>query len=200
MKLDNRGVLHVPLALLCLLMAVTGLGLWGILHHWKSLTQTQLRLDRCTGEPALDLKSKLQTIGSANQHIRELRITEAAAMIPNPPLAAALKVTIEEETLRQESLRVQWLMKQGKWVVQGGCGGHGDIMAPLPNLDWFREPPDQLGEQPLDMEMIPTSFTFAAYHSPRASAAEVFSGDDENESSWFARWIAPQAVLRPSLR
>ena len=50
---NESGILHLPMALLTVIFVVTGLGLWGILHHWKNLAQTQLRLDRCTGETGL---------------------------------------------------------------------------------------------------------------------------------------------------
>jgi hypothetical protein len=220
MILDRKGVLHVPLALMTLLFVITGLSLWALLHHWKTLTQTQLRLDRCTGEAALDLKSKIQNINSANQQIKQFRIAEVAATI-NPEAAEAIRVLISIEALRQESIRGEWMMKQVSWATTAGCDDFRDHSSPLPSLRWERDPPDALGQRPLHMEDFPHSFHFEIKHSPRASAAEVFQGGQDDSSSsqvkgqatglvsglvsnpisgssWHARWIAPNRLFGAS--
>jgi hypothetical protein len=197
MKIDEQGVLHVPLAMFTTLAVLTGLGLWGLLHHWKYLTRTQLRLDQCTGETALELKTKLTEISSANDRIKELRIAEAATTL-SPEASAGLRALVEAEALRQEELRASWIVRQGTWSLRSGCGSPGDQTAPLPGLSWHRVVPDTLGEKPLRLEELPSSFHFELKHSPRGSAAEVFRGGS-HESNWYARWIAPRELFRPSI-
>lgn len=194
---NESGILHLPMALLTVIFVVTGLGLWGILHHWKDLAQTQLRLDRCTGETALDLKSKLQTIDSANKQMTALRLSEAAA--PNPATIATIKLAVEAEALRQESARSDWALSRLSWAAQIGCSSRGDSSTPLPALSWTRDPPDALGSQPLRLEELPKSYRIQLTHLPRASAAEVSAGDPNDRTSWqiswHARWIPPQRIV-----
>jgi hypothetical protein len=194
---DESGILHIPMALMTVLFFVTGLGLWGVLHHWKSLAQTQLRLDRCTGETALELKMKLQTIASANEQMKVLRVSEAAAVTPQA--TAAFQLAIEAEVLRQEKARADWSVNRMSWTAQSGCGGHGDSGFPLPDLSWTREPPDALGPQPLNLDELPKAFRIQLNHQPRASAAEVSSGNPYDRTSWHARWIPPQKFFGASL-
>jgi hypothetical protein len=193
---NERGVLHVPLGLLATLMVLTGLGVWGLLHHWKHLTQTQLRLDRCTGETALDLRSKLQGIASANRQMKELRAAEAAALLALQPEAAnALQVLVEAESIRQETIRATWTVKRATWLIHRGCGSWGDISPPLPSVSWTREPPDYLGPVPLTQDSFSAYYRIEAQHQPRASAAEVFLGNENDETSWHAHWVAPFGLL-----
>lgn len=201
---DERGILHVPLALLTVVLLVAGLGIWALLHHWKNLTQTQLRLDRCTGETALELKSKLRKIGKANVRIKAERIAEAVAMVPLPEAAQAMKLVVIAEMAHQEEMRAEWIAKQAKWLLQKGCGAKGDFTLPLPSLKWEREPADELGPNALDLSELPRSFRIEARHSPRASAAEVYRGDKNDEpddpTEWKARWIPPLGKLGTGLR
>jgi hypothetical protein len=194
---DEAGVLHIPMALVTVLFFVTGMGLWGLLHHWKSLAQTQLRLDRCTGETALELKMKLQTISSANEQMKVLRASEAAS--PSPQATAALQLAIEAEVLRQEKARADWAVDRMSWSAVGGCSSHGDSGSPLPDLSWTREPPDALGPQPLNLDELPKAFRIQLNHQPRASAAEVSSGNPYDRTSWHCRWIPPQRFIGASL-
>lgn len=203
-KCDEQGIFHLPLLLSSLIIATTGLALWGMLHHWKGLAQTQLRLDRCTGEAALELKGKLERIRETNTQMIGLRTAEMAA--PLPPAKAALQAAVDAAAFYQEALRTQWTLKQSRWLLTSGCESSGDRSAPLPTLSWTRKPPDSLGAFPLDMNGLPRSFYFAAMHPPRSSAAEVFSGgtfggeNDPISNPWHARWIAPHGLFRPGIR
>lgn len=200
---NERGILHLPMALLSLLLVVTGLGLWGLLHHWKTLAQTQLRLDRCTGETALDLKRKLHSVASANQHIRELRIAEAAALLLQPEVAEALRVAAIAEAAHQETVRAEWTAKELKWAMQNGCG-RGDISSLLPPMTWTRDLPDELGPQTIDLTEIQGPYRFEIRHFPRASAAEVYVEGDANAlikvPKWRAHWVQPLGILGSSFR
>lgn len=200
---NERGVLHVPMALLSLILVITGLGLWGLVHHWKTLAATQLRIDRCTGETALDLKYKLSSIVSANQHIQELRIAEAAALLLQPDVAEALQVAAYAEFTRQEAIRTEWSVKELKWTAQNGCG-KGDISSLLPPITWKRGPSDELGPQPIDVADLKHSYRFEIVHRPRASAAEVIPEGEKNgilkTPKWRARWVQPLGIIGTSIR
>jgi hypothetical protein len=203
MILDKRGVLHTPLALMTALAVVTGLSLWMLLHHWKNLTLIQLRLDHCTGEIALDLKSKIHDVSQANEKIKELRLAEVAAAAVDAQAATAVRTLISLQALRQEEIREEWSAKQISWTVTSGCGDPRDRASPLPALQWIREPEDSLGQKPLHLEQLPPSFHFEIKHSPRASASELTRGVQSESSpsssqAWHARWSAPNGLLRPS--
>jgi hypothetical protein len=195
--LNEDGILHIPMLMMTTIFVVTSLALWGILHHWKNLVDTQLRLDRCTGEVALNLKSKLQTIAAANRQITALRLTEA--MNRDPRIDAVLQASIAAEALRQEGIRLDWKIHQVGWAGKMGCAERGDHSDPLPSLSWTRELPDELGQRPLNMNDFPSSYRIQVAHLPRASAAEVSLGDSNEETSWHAEWAPPSRFLRPGL-
>ncbi|NDD92424.1 hypothetical protein EBZ37_10100, partial [bacterium] len=75
-----HGVLHLPLALGLGVMAMTCLSLLAIGNYWLGLVRVQLALDRCTGETALELRGRLQSLESTNQKISVLRISAAGAL------------------------------------------------------------------------------------------------------------------------
>jgi hypothetical protein len=188
---DHRGFLQVPLAMIMGIAVITGLSLWALLHQWKGLVDTQLRLDKCTGEIALNLKSDLGKIKETNIAILALRASIAAAMaVPGaqetvPPLQASLHLVYAS----QEALRVKWDLKAIQWTMTGGCGIGKDIALPFTPLSWDRPPPDTLGENQIDLESIPDEFRFEAYHLPRKSAATV-ERNEENDD-WKAHWSQP---------
>jgi hypothetical protein len=137
--LNNRGVMHLPLLVFSMFAVLIGLSLWGLLHHWKDLMDTQLRLDHCTGEVALDLKSKIATVESANRQIKIIRGSIEVAMATAVPTAGATAETIPElqaaltaEVARQEFQRLSWIEKRVTWVASG-CGTKGDLGLPLPS-------------------------------------------------------------------
>ena len=209
MKLDNKGVMHIPLLVFSTFAVIIGLSLWGLLHHWKDLMDTQLRLDRCTGEVALDLKSKITTVESANRQIKVLRASIEAAMAAEiltdgasaagiPALQAALHV----EVARQEFQRISWIKKRIEWVASG-CGEKNDFGMPLPSLTWERDPPDTVGEQAIDIEQFSDRFQIEAMHLPRKSAAVVERTSHASllqASNWHTRWAPPRGFLGASLR
>jgi hypothetical protein len=88
----------------------------------------------------------------------------------------------------QEILRAGWQTKEGLWLVRRGCGGFMDQPAPLPVLSHFRDPPDPIGPQPLRWLSPPpaSGFRIEVRHSPRASAARVYSAGEEDR--WIAEW------------
>jgi len=200
--LNEKGVLHLPLALLAVVLVLTGLALWGLLHRWKSLTQTQLRLDHCTGGAALELKSKLLKISSINAQMERFRDLEAAATL-EPSAQEALFVAVNAEAARQDAIRMEWTLKRARWLTSAmsgsTCGARGDTALPLPVLDWARGVPDELGAVPLRLEELPASFHFEVRHSPRASAAEVYRRGDPDGNLYYAHWVEPRQMFRPSI-
>jgi hypothetical protein len=204
MKLDNKGVMHIPLLVFSTFAVIIGLSLWGLLHHWKGLMDTQLRLDHCSGEVALDLKSKMTTVESANQQITAIRGLIVAAMASEVGIAGvpALQAALQLEVARQEFQRISWMKKQVDWTTSG-CGEKGDLGIPLPSLSWERDPPDEIGEQALDLDEFPDRFQIEVMHLPRKSAAVVERTSHASllqASNWLARWAPPRGFLGASLR
>jgi hypothetical protein len=198
---DRRGFLQLPLALLMGIAVITGFSFWALLHQWKGLVDTQLRLDKCTGQIALNMKSDLGKLKSTNTTMLALRASIATAMsVPGaqetvPPLQASLHLVYAS----QEALRVKWDLKAIQWVMTGGCGVSQDKALPFSPLSWDRPPPDTLGENPIDLESLPDEFHFEAEHLPRRSAAVVERSDkdnDENENgNWKAHWATADEVV-----
>jgi hypothetical protein len=185
---NRQGFLQVSLALVMGIAMITGLSLWVLLHQWKGLVDTQLRLDKCTGQVALDLKSDLGKLKTTNNGILALRASIASAMVAPgaeevvPPLQVALHLVY----MSQEAIRAKWDLKDVQWVAKGGCGLGKDVALPFTPLSWKRPPPDNLGENQIDLESLPDEFRFEVYHLPRKAAAVVErSEEDEN---WKAHW------------
>jgi hypothetical protein len=207
--LNNRGVMHLPLLVFSMFAVLIGLSLWGLLHHWKDLMDTQLRLDHCTGEVALDLKSKIATVESANRQIKIIRGSIEVAMATAVPTAGATAETIPElqaaltaEVARQEFQRLSWIEKRVTWVASG-CGTKGDLGIPLPSLSWERDPPDTIGEQALNLDLLPDHYRVEAIHLPRKSAAVIERTKNATllqASNWRARWAPPRGFLGASFR
>ena len=153
---NSDGVVHMPLLVFSVFALIIGLSLWGLLHHWKEIMDTQMRLDHRTGETALDLKSKLSTIESANRQIKVIRTAIRAAQAAEALTdgasglgIAGLQATLKAEVARQEFQRLSWIKKQVEWV-ESGCGAKKDFGFPLPSLRWERDPPDDIGEKALN--------------------------------------------------
>jgi hypothetical protein len=187
---SENGFFHISLSLFTAISVITGFSLWGLLHQWKGIMDTQLRLDHCTGETALDLKSKLSKVAQVNDQIENVRATIKVAMATPasaeavPPLQLALHGLI----IAQDGVQTSWNLKEVSWIARGGCGQTKDFALPLPILDWERPPPDEVGEMPVDMDSLPDDFRIEAYHLPRKSAALVERNENEN---WFAHWTVP---------
>lgn len=201
MGLNQAGLLQLPLLLALAVTAAASGGTWAILRNWRQLTQTQLRLDRCTGEAALQLKDVLISIERSNSRIRGLRTAIAAAQaIPTPQSQAAaqsMKIVIQGLVVTQETQRARWLAAQGKWFLGPHCRlSQGDLLPPLPTLNWTRPMQDLLGGQPLVWAgPMPTQFLIQAKHPPRNSAASVTrlkGGPGAENESWTAQWTAPR--------
>jgi hypothetical protein len=56
------------------LLGVSGLGLLGLLRHWRFLVEDQLRLNQRVGSCVLDLQKKIEQVEFLNATIRKLRV------------------------------------------------------------------------------------------------------------------------------
>lgn len=188
---NSEGVLHLPLAIVLIVIVLSGAGIWGVMRHWRKLVETQLRLDKCVGSVALDLKSKLESISIANMRIVAVRI--ALSVTVEPATRTALEAELGLEVLRQEATRASWTFRNLQWVAEQGCGENGDFALPLPLLEWHRAPPDVLGPQPIRwLKGEDQEFIIQAVHSPRGTAAKIKGGGDGLfGKDWKAEWIAP---------
>lgn len=192
MTRNERGALQIPLLLALALVVTSGLLLWGMFRHWRFLVETQLRMDRCTGEVALVLKSTLEAVESGNRRLEALRITFAAASaIPGAqaPVAAAMTA----ETLKQDASLLRWKALSAAWVGRLRCGDSRDAPEPLPALHWLRPPPDPLGPRPLVWTegIVPGEFILRLAHAPRISWARIQREKGMTEG-WNANWVFPR--------
>ena len=187
----------IPIILGILVTASAGFGVWGMLRHWKGLMETQLRLDRCVAEKAMNLKSTLSSLEQQNTAIEIARASVVAAqLIPgaSEEAEAALAILIE----RQDATMQSWELARITWLARRGCGGMSDLPRALPAIPLTRLPPDVIGPNVLKWTEPPelARFQIQLGHRPRAAAAEVIKSDGEfqntdHASNWQARWAVP---------
>jgi hypothetical protein len=189
---DEQGVLTVPLLVLLLASTLLGLGTLGLMRHWRHLTELQLRLDRCVGNAALDLKKTLERIEAGNSRLRALRAAQVAATLVEA--AGSLVPLMEAEVAHQQLELLRWQARQAEWLALRGCDGKADLPAPLPSMSWSRPPPDLIGPQLLSWSSGERRLALELYHSPRAAAAVVEAGGSLGSDSWKASWSFPGNV------
>ncbi len=194
---DDRGALSLPMAIALMAIAIAGMGIWGLLRHWRHQVELQLRLDRCVGKTALDLKRSLLAIEGENAEIRRIRIALLALTL-EPPAKAALESALLVEVGRQETELALWEGRRLAWLARRGCDGRGDSPVPLPGQSWQRDPPDVNGPQPLRWTLgVGKKLHIELVHLPRAAAAEVTGNRTKGAfhvdvgSDWRANWEVP---------
>jgi hypothetical protein len=192
----ESGALSVPLALLLSVSLTFGVAGWALLHRWRVLTEVQLRLDRCTGEAAQDLKRAFERTQRLNQAIRAARAALAASFIL-PEAAEAAREALRIASAAEDAVMTAWQVKRALWVVRRGCGASGDRAWPLPRLPWARDPPDLLGPKPARWAAESSSFRIEASNGTRRAAARVGPGtgeqnEEQEPSSWSLEWTRPR--------
>jgi hypothetical protein len=199
---DDRGSLTLPLALMLVAGTFMSFGTWGLMRRWRHLTELQDRLDRCVGETALELRGSLTRIEDANRRMAELRAAQAIAAASG--LAGETLAALEVQASLQDLELLRWKARQARWLAERGCDRVQDLPVPLPEMGWFRPPPDPLGPQPLRWQPgVPRDLKIGLFHSPRAAAARV-SADGAampglriggfGSERWKAAWTVPGSV------
>ena len=195
MSKNQEGVLTIPMALSILIIATSGLTLWGMLRHWKNLAETQLRLDRCAGQTAQELRDTLSSLESSNFRIKGLRIARGATAIA-PPVSAALEIALLAQVAIQEIQRAKWEVTRLRWLTHLRCGSLKDMPSPLPSMKWLRDPPDAIGPNALRWEgEWPKDFQIQVTHYPRAAGARVFYSTQTvkeellDQHNWKTEWF-----------
>ena len=193
----EAGVLILPLGVALVLLGLMALGTLGFMRNWRKLMETQLRLDRCVGEVALDLRNVQNSLEAANLRMKVLRASIAAATVPSPPVAAALKRALELQALLENLTLKKWELRRIKWLVLRGCDSNRDLPRPLPNLPWIHDPPDPIGARPLRWPLgVQKEYYVQLSHSPRHAAASVSKERNAVEIlKWSARWAPPRIAF-----
>lgn len=189
---NERGALQVPLLFALALIVASGTLFWGMFRHWRRLVETQLRIDRCTGEVAQSLESTLETIDSGNRRLEALRASMAASPLL-PGSQAPISAAMLAEATRQDMALLRWKALSVAWITRARCGSAADQPAPLPRLEWLRPPPDPLGPRPLvwSSGIQPDQFILRLSHPPRLSGARVWKEKGLSEE-WNAKWVFPK--------
>ncbi len=110
------------MAIALVVIAIAGMGIWGVLRHWRFEVALQLRLDRCVGKTAMDLKRSLDAIEGENAEIRRIRMALLALTL-EPPAKAALESALLIEAGRQEAELALWEGRRLAWLASRGCDG-----------------------------------------------------------------------------
>lgn len=214
---ENRptevGSVAVPLILLSVVLGGAGFSTLAYATLWRSKVGLQLRLDRCVEKVALDLVGIQNAIEASNLRMKVERAAAAAAAAPSlGGSIEAARPVLAAEVAFQESKRIQWLVRQARWIAERGCDRGSDLFFPLPSLKWTRPPEDTLGPRPLDWDGKNTRIEIRLWRTNRFSQARVARSDEkrdgdgsdenENDSSRFRlldRWRAAWIRARPSL-
>ena len=201
MVVTSRGSLHFPMVLVLTVLLVGGLGFWGVLRKWRWNVEIQLRLNRCVGETAQELRDNLEQVDLGNQTIRALRVSVRVAQGTGqielvPPLLEAMQVAVTAQDL----ILASWRSRRILWAARGGCGRRGDWAPPLPDLNLSRGIPDLAGPQIVEWSGgNPNEFRIQAHHQPRAAAARVEAKRSSRFGpvAWKISWAVPTgSVLR----
>ncbi len=205
----RAGSLTLPLAGISALFAVTSLGTLGLIHQWRRLTETQLRLDRCVGKKAQQLSSLMQSIERANKRVHALRVSITAALVAAPETVPPLQALLRAQVVVQDLTLKNWDAQRLTWSLTQSCGSSRDRKKPLPDLPWFRPPPDPVGEQALSWpSSLDRRLHLQAENGSRKAAAAVADPNSTNSgvnthalfsrsAQWTAIWTIPQQILSP---
>jgi hypothetical protein len=192
---NSRGAITPLCAGLCIVLALAGFGIWGLLRAWRFQVESQFRLDHQVAQEALSLKSSIQLAEASNQRmtlIRDTALAGAAALTPGA--LAAVRAELEVERVFQEGLRIQWEAEQATWII-----AHPGAQMRLGS--WQRLPEDELGAQPYSWS--DADFVLETRSGARAAAARILQTDsstgDNNDDSvatslshseWHAEWAS----------
>jgi len=196
---NNMGSLHFPMLMAVAVLVLSGIGVWGLMNHWRMLVGTQLRLDRCIGSISQEFRNRMNTIERANSNIKRLRLAIVAATL-EPSLIPPLKAGLTLEIVLQDANLAAWKLRQLQWVTYQGCLKPGDWYLPLPSMQWTRLPDDPLGPMPLQWSgASPGFFHIEAGRGSRTSAAQILRESEKREfyaqPKLMARWTTPKKFL-----
>ena len=173
---EERGSLHIPLALLLFAAAAAAFGLWGLMRHWRGLAHAQLALDGCVAREAKAMRSMLESVEASNRRLAAFRL----AVVATPSARAAA----EAEALYQEAQRARWRAAGVVWLARLDCGL---LRGPWPHDPWVRDPPDPLGPGLLRWSG-PRKLRLEVLGRLRSSAAEV----RDEKARWISVWSRPR--------
>jgi hypothetical protein len=191
----SRGSVQLIFTVVALVMAIGGFGVWGIFRNWRFQVEHQLRLNRCVGGVAHELRDTLNKIDSMNEQIRQLRSAILVAQV-QPESIPLLQTALEAVVKAQDLLLLHWRGKQAQWVALSGCKNRRDYFLPLPNLKYVRALADHLGPRQLIwLEGEPRMLFIHVSHKNRHAAARIEKDDDGKKTlthRWKTYWTAPQ--------
>jgi hypothetical protein len=180
----------------------------GILRAWHREAALQLALDRCSGEAALALRSRVRAIETS---IQRFRIFKAGQLIPK--FGATATALLKLELANQQRLEVEWVAASAGWFVSGCSRGRWTLSG-YPSFAWRREAPDLLGpgnlaphpERPKSFRLelkegarrsialvergAPGTQTNAAAAAGSGTPSEGVSDHVPASNTWKARWVA----------
>ena len=116
-RLGNRGFSTLG-GCLAFSAALAGLALFQLMGHIHKLAETQVALDRCTGEFALDLRAASVSMEQSYFRIsleRKAAQAVCATLYGCPAAESALITALTIEASIQEVIKVYWTAKQSEW-------------------------------------------------------------------------------------
>ncbi|MGK5089356.1 hypothetical protein WDW86_17535 [Bdellovibrionota bacterium FG-2] len=194
---NSKGVMHVPMALAVTALMFLAFGVWGALRTHRLRVETQLRMDRCVKQKAIELRDLLGLIAKTNDMIWTLRMGKV-------PLTAIGFGDMDELGMQglviyQDLLTAAWEFERKKWWLSRGCDRSGDKAVDLPELKTWRDQDDLLGPQKLQWQgPWPEEFYIELRHAHVRSTVRVFQReaeyDEDDPANWRAEWSTAKKV------
>jgi hypothetical protein len=190
---NPSGSLHIPLALLTLMICSSVLTFILLMNEHKNKVQLQLNLDRCIGALALDFKRKNIKIENTNLEMKTLRASLVAGNL-TPVTAAAIRASIVALSIYELGLIAEWNFKRISGNLSLNCPRQGTLL-PLPELPWSVEAPDSDGPKPLARKQdYGLGYRFQIWTGGLKSGAKVYSEESENtgglSNAWKSKWAS----------
>jgi len=174
---SNRGSLHLPLSLMLLLVFSFGTGLIHLRNQFHSGAKIQLDLDFCVVKTISQLRRNIGNIESLNA-----QIVKARGAVTFAPTEILLRTALQTLFFLQEGLKNKWIIKSS---LPLSCPTPTFISNGFPKWPWVRQPPDQLGPQPLNWAR-PKSFYVGFRGKKRSSGGQL--SWNAGHADWTARW------------
>lgn len=191
MLFGNKGIFHLPIAFLLVVLCLSGFFILTYFRYWTKIVETQLQLNQCVGQHAFRLRDTLIQIERMNNQIQHIRVMIAAASL-KPELIAVLKKALTRLVFIQDGVLKKWEI----FSLFSSCSIRLDSTPFLPKLNYIRPVEDIFGSMPLKWKngkyQIPNFFIIQMSRGSCVSSARVERNLYGKRKNWEAYWNCPR--------
>ncbi len=185
---NEAGAFTVLGGFFVLAVISAGIGLSQVMKASRDATVDQLKLDRCTGGPALKITKILELVHDSNKR-KTAYLSASAAVVVAPALSGIIRAGLTAESTFQNFLEACWKIESTLWtlhLVKDCPLILISQLSPFPNFPFSPGLETPLGTGPsLFTSLNPARLT--AQLGSRKSTAEIIN--PENSARLKAAWI-----------